>query len=149
MEWIAKVKGPAHHTGYAKGGYLRSRTRKIVFAFPAPDGLMIGRGAAIQPAFLPRSPGTCTVCALVRPTVSLADGLWHLYRPLIELYRPEYRLGSSGVHPLFCPKLQVRPYPAVRVQSSASVDEGRDRAGMFSEMEFSLRYDNSGVRGSD
>jgi hypothetical protein len=71
---------------------------------------------------------------LARPTVSLPMVYSSFIDSLIELYRPEYRLGrlKEFTH-YFARNYKFGHLLASRVQSSASLDEVRERAGIFFE----------------
>ena len=95
---------------------------------------MIGRGAAIQPWLFAEIARDVYGCTIAEPTVSLPMVYGSFIDHLIELYRPEYRLGrlKEFTH-YFAQNYKFGHLLASRVQSCASVDEGRERAGIFFE----------------
>lgn len=133
-EWVAKVKGRIKIPVIANGGIFTVQDAENCLRISGADGLMIGRGAAIQPwlfAELARNVYGCTIDA---PTVSLPMVYGSFIEHLNELYRPEYRLGrlKEFTH-YFARNYKFGHLLASRVQSSASVDEAWERAGIFFE----------------
>jgi len=133
-EWVAKVKGRLTIPVIANGGIFTVHDAENCPRISGADGLMIGRGAAIQPWLFAEVARDVYGCALAQPTVSLPMVYGNFIDQLIELYRPEYRLGrlKEFTH-YFARNYKFGHLLASRVQSSVSVDEGRERAGMFFE----------------
>ena len=133
-EWVAKVKGRLTIPVIANGGIFTVHDAENCLRISGADGLMIGRGAAIQPWLFAEVARDVYGCALAQPTVSLPMVYGNFIDQLIDLYRPEYRLGrlKEFTH-YFARNYKFGHLLASRVQSSVSVDEGRERAGMFFE----------------
>ena len=95
---------------------------------------MIGRGAAIRPWLFAEIARDVYGCAIADPTVSLPMVYGSFIDHINELYRLEYRLGrlKEFTH-YFARNYQFGHLLASRVQSSASVEEARERAGIFFE----------------
>jgi len=132
-EWVAKVKGRLKIPVIANGGIFSVQDAENCLRISNADGLMIGRGAAIKPWLFAEIAREVYGCTIDPPTVSLPV----VYGSFIEhlgLYRLEYRLGrlKEFTH-YFARNYQFGHLLASRVQSSASVDEARERADIFFE----------------
>ena len=73
-------------------------------------------------------------CKIVEPTVSLPSVYDNFLNLVNELFRPERRLGrlKEFTH-YFAKNYKFGHQLGSRVQSSSSMDEARERAGMFFE----------------
>lgn len=132
-EWVAKVKSRVKIPVVANGGIFSVQDAENCLRISNADGLMIGRGAAIKPWLFAEIARSVYGCAIDHPPVSLPV-VYGSFTDLLELYRPEYRLGrlKEFTH-YFARNYQFGHLLASRVQSSASVDEARERAGIFFE----------------
>jgi tRNA-dihydrouridine synthase len=132
-EWIAKVKGRLKIPIIANGGIFSVQDAENCLRVSGADGLMIGRGAAIRPWLFAEIARDVYGCDIAPPTVSLPM-VYGSFLDHLELYRLEYRLGrlKEFTH-YFARNYQFGHLLASRVQSSASVDEARERAGIFFE----------------
>jgi nifR3 family TIM-barrel protein len=132
-EWVAKVKDRLKIPVIANGGIFTVQDAEDCLRISNADGLMIGRGAAIRPWLFAEIARDVYGCAIDPPAVSLPL-VYGRFIDLLELYRPEYRLGrlKEFTH-YFARNYKFGHLLASRVQSSASVDEARERAGMFFE----------------
>ncbi len=132
-EWVAKVKGRLTIPVIANGGIFTVQDAENCLRISGADGLMIGRGAAIRPWLFAEIARNVYGCAIDAPTVSLPM-VYGSFIDHLELYRPEYRLGrlKEFTH-YFARNYKFGHLLASRVQSSASVDEVRERAGVFFE----------------
>ena len=133
-EWVAKVKGRLKIPVIANGGIFTVQDAVNCLRISGADGLMIGRGAVIQPWLFAEIAREVYGCTIAHPAVSLPTVYGSFIDHLIELYRPEYRLGrlKEFTH-YFARNYKFGHLLASRVQSCASVDEGRERAGIFFE----------------
>ncbi len=133
-EWVAKVKGRLKIPVIANGGIFTVQDAENCLRISGADGLMIGRGAAIQPWLFNEIARDVYGCAIAPPSVSLPAVYDSFIDSLEELYRPEYRLGrlKEFTH-YFARNYKFGHLLASRVQSSASVDEGRERSNIFFE----------------
>ena len=132
-EWVAKVKGRLKIPVIANGGIFSVQDAENCLRISGADGLMIGRGAAIRPWLFAEIAREVYGCAIDPPSVSLPM-VYGGFIDHLELYRPEYRLGrlKEFTH-YFAQNYKFGHLLASRVQSSASVDEARERANIFFE----------------
>jgi tRNA-dihydrouridine synthase B len=132
-EWVAKVKDRIRIPVIANGGIFTVQDAENCLRISGADGLMIGRGAAIQPWLFAGIARDVYGCTIDQPTVSLPT-VYGSFIDHLELYRPEYRLGrlKEFTH-YFARNYQFGHLLASRVQSSASVDDVRERAALFFE----------------
>jgi tRNA-dihydrouridine synthase len=132
-EWIAKVKGRLKIPIIANGGIFSVQDAENCLRVSGADGLMIGRGAAVRPWLFAEIARDLYGCDIAPPTVSLPM-VYGSFLDHLELYRLEYRLGrlKEFTH-YFARNYKFGHLLASRVQSSASVDEARERAGIFFE----------------
>ncbi len=130
-EYIARIKEWIRIPVIANGGIFSVDDAAQCLRVSGADGLMIGRGAAVRPwlfADISRSVfGRGTAGAPVSLPSVYSSFLGHL-----ELFRPPYRLGRlKEFTRYFAQNYKFGHHLASRVQSSATVAEARDRAGMF------------------
>ncbi len=132
-EWVAKVKGRVKIPVIANGGIFSVQDAGNCLRLSNADGLMIGRGAAIRPWLFAEIAREVYGRALDPPIVSLPM-VYGSFIDHLELYRTDYRLGrlKEFTH-YFARNYQFGHLLASRVQSSASVDEARERAALFFE----------------
>jgi len=132
-ECIAGVKERLGIPVIANGGIFSVQDAEECLRVSGADGLMLGRGAAIQPWLFAEIARDVFGCAVPAPAVSLpavyADFVGHL-----SAFRPEYRLGrlKEFTH-YFARNYKFGHHLASRVQASSSVDEARERAALFFE----------------
>ncbi len=133
-EWIAKVKEWITIPVVANGGIFSVQDAEDCLRVSGADGLMLGRGAAIQPWLFAEIARDVCGCTIAEPTVSLPLVYGNFIDLVNELFRPEYRLGrlKEFTH-YFAQNYKFGHHLASRVQSSASVDEARERADLFFE----------------
>ncbi len=131
-EWVARVKDRLKIPVIANGGIFTVQDAENCLRISGADGLMIGRGAAIKPWLFAEIARDVYGTAIAHPSVSLPTVYGNFIDHLIELYRPEYRLGrlKEFTH-YFARNYKFGHLLSSQVQSSASVDEGRERAGTF------------------
>ncbi|MBF8251164.1 MAG: dihydrouridine synthase DuS [Deltaproteobacteria bacterium] len=133
-EWIAKVKEWLKIPVIANGGIFSVQDAKICLSVSGADGLMIGRGAVTKPWLFAEIAREVYGCEIAEPEVSLPLVYGNFIDLLNELFRPEHRLGRlKQFTPYFAQNYQFGHNLATRVQSSKSVDEARERAGIFFE----------------
>ncbi len=116
------------------GGIFSVQDAENCLAVSGADGLMLGRGAVIRPwLFAEIARGLCG-SPLAAPVVSLPEVYGSFIDHLGGLFRPEYRLGrlKEFTH-YFARNYKFGHHLASRVQSSASVEEARERAVQFFE----------------
>jgi nifR3 family TIM-barrel protein len=132
-EWVSKVKHRISIPVIANGGIFTVQDAKDCLRISNADGLMIGRGAAIRPWLFAEIAREVYECTITQPIVSLPL-VYGSFIDHLELYRSEYRLGrlKEFTH-YFARNYQFGHLLASRVQSSASVEEARERAGVFFE----------------
>ncbi len=116
----------------ANGGIFSVQDAQQCLAVSGADGLMLGRGAVIRPWLFSEIARDVYQCDLAEPSVSLPALYGAFLDHLNALFRPEYRLGrlKEFTH-YFARNYRFGHHLASRVQSSASVEEARERAGMF------------------
>jgi tRNA-dihydrouridine synthase B len=133
-ECIAKVKEWINIPVIANGGVFSVSDAEQCLRFSGADGLMLGRGAVIKPWLFAEIARDLYGCEIAKPAVSLPAIYGFFIGLLGELYRPEYRLGrlKQFTH-YFAQNYKFGHHLATRVQASASVDEARERAGVFFE----------------
>jgi tRNA-dihydrouridine synthase len=133
-ESIAKIKERLTIPVIANGGIFSVEDAENCLRVSCADGLMLGRGAVIQPWLF----SAITRKAFGRTDAEQAVSLPLLYGNFIDLlnehFRPEHRLGrlKQFTH-YFARNYQFGHHLASRIQSSTSVDEARERAGLFFE----------------
>ena len=133
-EWVAKVKNWLTIPVIANGGIFSVQDAEDCLRVTSADGLMLGRGAVIRPWLFAEIARDLYSCAIAEPAVSLPM----VYRTFLDLitehFRPERRLGrlKEFTH-YFAQNYQFGHFLATRIQASTSVDEARERAGIFFE----------------
>ena len=133
-EWIAKVKEWLKIPVIANGGIFSVQDAEDCLRVSGADGLMIGRGAVTKPWLFAEIAREVYGCKIAEPEVSLPVVYGNFIDLLNELYRPERRLGRlKQFTPYFAQNYKFGHSLATRVQSSKSVDEARERAGIFFE----------------
>jgi tRNA-dihydrouridine synthase B len=133
-EYLAKIKNWVTIPVIANGGIFSVQDAENCLRVSGADGLMLGRGAVIKPWLFAEIAREVYGSALAEPAVSLPA----LYNDFIEhlngLFRPIYRLGRlKEFSHYFAQNFQFGHLLASRIQSSASVDEARERAELFFE----------------
>jgi tRNA-dihydrouridine synthase B len=132
-ETIAMIKGWLTVPVVANGGVFSVRDAERCMAVSGADGLMLGRGAVIRPWLFAEIAREVFGRSLAAPVVSL-PAIYGAFLDNLELFRPCYRLGrlKEFTH-YFARNYRFGHHLASRVQSSDTVAEARDRAGMFFE----------------
>jgi tRNA-dihydrouridine synthase B len=131
-ERIAVIKEWVKIPVIANGGVFSVQDAEDCLRISKADGLMLGRGAVIQPWLFARIARDIYSYDIAEPVISLPD----IYRNFIchvnELYRPERRLGrlKEFTH-YFAKNYKFGHILASKVQSSSSVDEALERADIF------------------
>jgi tRNA-dihydrouridine synthase B len=133
-EYITKVKEWLTIPVIANGGIFSVQDAEQCLRTTRADGLMLGRGAVIKPWLFAEIARHLCGCEIAKPEVSLPAMYGFFIDLLCELFRPEYRLGrlKQFTH-YFARNFKFGHYLASRVQASTSVDEARERAGVFFE----------------
>ena len=133
-EWVAKVKDRIKIPVIANGGIFSVQDAENCLRISGADGLMIGRGAAIRPWLFAEIARDVYGSTIADPFVLLPNVYGSFIDHITELFRPEYRLGrlKEFTH-YFARNYQFGHLLASRIQSSASVDEARERAEYFFE----------------
>lgn len=133
-ERIAKVKEWLNIPVIANGGIFSVQDAENCLRISGADGLMLGRGAVIKPWLFAEIAREVYGCKIAVPDVSLPLVYGNFIDLLNELFRPERRLGRlKQFTPYFAQNYRFGHLLATRVQSSKSVDEARERAGIFFE----------------
>ncbi len=133
-ENIANVKGKLKIPVVVNGGIFSVEDAEQCLRVSGADGLMLGRGAVIRPWLFAKIARDVYGCALTEPVLSLPAVYANLIDLLGELFRPEHRLGrlKQFTH-YFAKNYKFGHHLASRVQSSATVEEARERAALFFE----------------
>jgi tRNA-dihydrouridine synthase B len=133
-EWVARVKDWLAIPVIANGGIFSVQDAAECLRVSGADGLMLGRGAVIRPWLFAEIARQIYGRTVPDPSVSLSLMYGTFLELLIEHFRPERRLGrlKEFTH-YFAKNFQFGHLLATRVQSSTSVDEARERAGIFFE----------------
>jgi nifR3 family TIM-barrel protein len=133
-EWIAKVKEWVKIPVIANGGIFSVQDAENCLSVSGADGLMIGRGAVAKPWLFAEIARKVYGCNIAEPEVALPMVYGNFIDLINELFRPEHRLGRlKQFTPYFAQNYKFGHNLATRVQSSQSVDEARERAGIFFE----------------
>jgi nifR3 family TIM-barrel protein len=132
-EFIARVKEWINIPVVANGGIFSVEDAKHCLAASGADGLMLGRGAAIRPWLFAEVARGVFGSDVGEPAIDL-PAVYGMFLEHLELFRPPYRLGrlKEFTH-YFARNYKFGHHLASRVQSSESVEEARERAGMFFE----------------
>jgi tRNA-dihydrouridine synthase B len=133
-EWVARVKDWLTIPVVANGGIFSVQDAEDCLRVSRADGLMLGRGAVTRPWLFAEIARDVYGCTVAEPDVSLQKVYDTFLELITEHFRPERRLGrlKEFTH-YFAKNYQFGHLLATRVQSSASVDEARERAGIFFE----------------
>ena len=131
-ESIAGIKEWLAIPVIANGGIFSVQDAENCLAVSGADGLMLGRGAVIRPWLFAEIARDLCGSKIAEPAVSLPVVYGNYIDHLKELFRPEYRLGrlKEFTH-YFARNYKFGHHLESRVQSSASVDEARERAAVF------------------
>jgi tRNA-dihydrouridine synthase B len=133
-EWIARIKKWLRIPVIANGGIFTIQDAKDCLCVCGADGLMLGRGAVIKPWLFAEIARDLYQCNIAKPTVSLPVVYDNFIDLINDLFRPERRLGrlKEFTH-YFARNYKFGHQLSVRVQSSKSVDEAKERACVFFE----------------
>ncbi len=133
-EWVARVKDWLTIPVIANGGIFSVQDAEDCLRVSRADGLMLGRGAVIRPWLFAAIARDVYGCASAEPAVSLPMVYGTFLDLIIEHFRPERRLVrlKEFTH-YFAQNYQFGHLLATRIQSSTSLDEARERAGIFFE----------------
>ena len=132
--YVARIKEWLTIPVIANGGIFSVEDARDCLAASGADGLMLGRGAVIRPWLFAEIARDIYGSQIPEPAVSL-PGLYCSFIDLLNgLFRPERRLGrlKEFTH-YFARNYKFGHRLAFRIQSSSSVDEARERAGIFFE----------------
>jgi tRNA-dihydrouridine synthase B len=130
--YIAEIKECIKIPVIANGGIFSVEDAERCLRVSGADGLMLGRGAVIRPWLFSEIARSVYSADIPESAVSLPD----IYKAFIDAletdYRPIYHLGrlKAFTH-YFARNYQFGHSLACKVQSSSSMDEARERAGMF------------------
>ena len=130
-EHIARIKGWLTIPVIANGGIFTVQDAERCLAVSGADGLMLGRGAVIRPWLFAEISREVFGRAIAEPTVSL-PAVFGSFLENLERFRSYYRLGrlKEFIH-YFARNYPFGHHLASRVQSSSTVEEARERAGIF------------------
>lgn len=133
-EQIAHIKHWVKIPVIANGGIFSVQDAQQCLAMSGADGLMIGRGAAITPWLFARIAREVYGAQTAEPEVFLPTVYADFIDHLTTLFRPEYRLGRLKEFTYyFARNFDFGHHLSSSIQSSASVDEARERAAVFFE----------------
>lgn len=129
---IAAIKDRITIPVIVNGGIFTIQDAEESLRLSNADGLMLGRGAVIRPWFFAEISRHMCGSACTEHTVSLPMVYGSYVDILNTQFLPEHRLGrlKQFTH-YFAQNYQFGHYLASRVQSSATVDEARERADDF------------------
>jgi len=132
-EYLARIKEWLTVPVIANGGIFSVQDAGDCLAVSGADGLMLGRGAVVRPWLFAEIAREVFDCELAEPVVSL-PGVYGDFIDHLALFRLPYRLGrlKEFTH-YFAQNYKFGHHLASRVQSSSSVDEAWERAGIFFE----------------
>jgi len=133
-EWVAKVKGWVAIPVIANGGIFSVADAKDCLVASGADGLMLGRGAVTRPWLFAEIAREFCGSDIAEPSVSLPKVYTRYLALLTAHFKPEHRLGrlKEFTH-YFARNYQFGHHLAIKVQTSQSVDEARERAERFFE----------------
>lgn len=133
-ECIAGIKAALKIPVIANGGIFSVEDARECLRLSGADGLMPGRGAVTSPWLFAEIARELYGCEIPARAVSLPDVYENFIELLKELFRPERRLGrlKEFTH-YFARNYKFGHRLAVRVQSSSSLDQARERACLFFE----------------
>jgi tRNA-dihydrouridine synthase B len=133
-ESVAAIKGWLRIPVIANGGIFSVQDAEQCLRISNADGLMLGRGAVIKPWLFAEIAREVFGCDVAEPAVSLPVMYGRFVEILMELFRPEHRIGrlKEFTH-YFAKNYKFGHHLASRVQSSESVEEARERAAVFFE----------------
>ena len=146
--YIAEIKECIKIPVIANGGIFSIEDAERCLRVSGADGLMLGRGAVIRPWLFAEIARTVFGRNIPERVVSLPDLYAAFFEALNADYRPIYRLGrlKEFTH-YFARNYQFGHSLACKVQSSSSMDEAGERAGMFfannSEENMAMRGNSS------
>jgi tRNA-dihydrouridine synthase B len=133
-ESVARVKNWLRIPVVANGGIFSVRDAERCIHVSGADGLMLGRGAVIKPWLFAEIARDLYGCTLPAPAVLLPAVFSSVIDLLNEHFRPEYRLGRlKQFTPYFAQNFKFGHHLSSGIQVSASVDEAREKAGIFFE----------------
>ncbi len=132
--YIARIKEWLMIPVVANGGIFSVEDAQNCLRISGADGLMLGRGCVVKPWLFAEIAREVFGYTVAEPAVSLPLVYRNFADLVSELFRPEYRLGrlKEFTH-YFARNYKFGHHLASRVQSSASLDEARERAGLFFE----------------
>ena len=128
---IARIKERLAVPVVANGGIFSVQDARACLRQSEADGLMLGRGAAVRPWLFAEIARELFGSPIPEPAVDLPS-LYQGFVGNLEIFRPQYRLGrlKEFTH-YFARNFKFGHHLAMRVQSSASVEEAQARALAF------------------
>ncbi len=133
-ERIAGIKERLKIPVIVNGGIFSVQDAKDCLAISGADGLMLGRGAVIQPWLFAEIARELCGRDIAEPEVSLPAVYGSFLDLLNEHFRPERRLGRlKQFTTYFARNYAFGHHLATKVQTSNSVEEARERADRFFE----------------
>ncbi|HTZ18732.1 MAG TPA: tRNA-dihydrouridine synthase family protein [Dissulfurispiraceae bacterium] len=134
-EWLARVKEWAAIPVIANGGIFSVRDAEDCLRVSNADGMMLGQGAAIKPWLFAEIARDLYGSDITGPSICLPAIYGNFIDLLDELFPPERRLGrlKKFTH-YFAKNYKFGHRLATRVQGSRSMDEARERAAIFFEV---------------
>jgi tRNA-dihydrouridine synthase B len=133
-EWIGRIKERLRIPVIANGGIFTVEDAGDCLSVSGADGLMLGRGAVIRPWLFAEIARELYGCAIDGPAVSPPAIYGDFIDHINGLYRPERRLGrlKEFTH-YFAKNYKFGHLLSSGVQGSGSLEEARERAGIFFE----------------
>jgi len=146
-EHIASIKEWATIPVIANGGIFTVQDAVQCLNVSGADGLMIGRGAAATPWLFAQIARVVYGLQIAEPAIHLPLVYTAFLDLLTSSFMPKYQLGrlKEFTHH-FARNFEFGHYLASRVQSSASMDEARERAAVFFEKNLPVTGSNPSVQ---
>jgi len=131
-EWISRIKEWVIIPVIANGGIFSVQDAKDCLRLSGANGLMLGRGAVAKPWLFAEIARDLYGCDNAGPAVILPVIYENFIDLITELFRPERRLGrlKEFTH-YFAGNYQFGHQLRWRIQNCKSVEEAREKAGIF------------------
>ena len=133
-EWIGRIKEWVTIPVTVNGGIFSIQDARDCLRVSGANGLMLARGAAIKPWLFAEIARDVYGCDIAAPEISLPVVYETFIDLLTGLFRPERRLGrlKEFTH-YFAQNYKFGLLLRSAVQGSVSMEEARERAGLFFE----------------
>jgi tRNA-dihydrouridine synthase B len=133
-EWIARIKEWVRIPVVANGGIFAVQDARDCLRVSGADGLMLGRGAVIKPWLFAEIARDLYACNIGEPAVVLPAVYNNFIYLINRLFRRERRLGRLKEFTYYFAENYAFGHELTsKIQSSNSVEEAQERAGIFFE----------------